>query len=169
MTNAPLFHAKMRLKELHLDSYFYGLAAWEGHNTNNKRFTEDINKKQLNGKYKTKIKFEWPLPEEFMKPNPFGYHQIIKNLNFQYDNIFVVGDSIGKDLEPAIEIGAKTIWAKYGLEFSKKNLDTLLEITPWTEQGIRSAYVEKKFIPDFIIDSFSQITEIIPKSQLDLF
>jgi FMN phosphatase YigB (HAD superfamily) len=169
ITNAPLFHAQMRLKELHLDGYFYGLAAWEGHTSENKRFAEVINQKRIDGKYNTKIKHTWSLPENFIKPSAEGYLSIIKTINVSYKNIYVVGDSITKDLAPATEIGAKTIWAKYGLDFDEKNLNTLLKITPWSQQGIQTAYSEKKISPDFIIDRFSQITDIIPSVQLNLF
>ncbi len=169
VTNAPLFHAKMRLKELYLDNFFYGLAAWEGNNFENKKFTEKINKRNIAGKYNTRIKNEWSLSEDRIKPNSYVYQKIINDINFTYDNIYVVGDSISKDLAPSIKIGAKTIWAKYGLEFEQKNLDTLLKITPWNLQGVQTAYVEKKIAPDFIINSFSEIEQIIPKVQLNLF
>lgn len=169
VTNSPLFHAKMRLKQLHFDNLFYGLAAWEGNIFEDNKYTNTVSKRLNEKGYRTKLKREWAFPSSQIKPNPIPYLQVINDLKISHKNTYVIGDSIAKDLKPADDIGAITIWAKYGLNFLKENFDTLLMITHWDKQQIENTYEHKQIVPTHIIDSFSQIKEIIPKPQLNLF
>ncbi len=169
VTNSPLFHAKMRLKQLYIDQLIYGLAGWQGFDIENNIYTKEIHNKLAGGYYSTKLKYEWSFPIEQIKPSPIPYLYIINELKASHKETYVIGDSISKDLKPAAEIGANTIWAKYGLNFSNKNFDTLLKITHWDDKKISSTYEDNSITPNYIIDSFEQIKSIVQKPQLTLF
>lgn len=170
VTNAPAYFAEARLKQLYLDNYIYGLAAWENSEIPADEYTDNIIKRNEDGFYLSKhIKRRWCFSKEELKPNPFAYLTVINDLKQSHKNTYVIGDSIYKDLNPAHEIGATTIWAKYGTTFEEKNFNTLLEMTHWDENKIKSTYEEKKITPDYSIDRFESLLEIIPRNQLRLF
>ncbi len=161
VTNAPSYFGELRLKKLGIDKYFYGIAAWEG-----KELPKGFNLESSQSNY---IQRRWEFTKEELKPNPFAYLRIISDLNISHKTTYVIGDSISKDLNPAKAIGAITIWAKYGTTFEKKNFETLLTITHWDTQDVKTAYEEKPVEPDYIVDSFSELNNIIDTPQLKLF
>jgi len=168
VTNAPVFHAEMRLKQLRIDKYFVGLAGWEGNEIPQDEYTQKIHQKFETGKYNSRINRMWSLPKEELKPNPFAYLRIIYELGISHKTTYVIGDSIGKDLEPAIKIGAIGIWAKYGTEFRRENFETLLKITNWSEEKIKNTYEARTKEPHFVVNSFSEIRKIVKPQQLKL-
>lgn len=168
VTNAPLFHAEMRLKQLRLDSLFTGLAGWEGHGIPNRYLTKKIKERIEENRYKSRIKHKWELSKEELKPNPFCYLRVINELHISHKAAYVIGDSLYKDIKPAIEIGAIGILAKYGKDFSTKNFQTLLKITNWDKEKISNVYDKKSIIPTFTVNSFSEIRKIVQPPQLRL-
>lgn len=170
VTNAPRYYGELRLNELRIDKYFLGIAGWEGHQIPDDSFSAIINKKAEQGKFLSKnIKYRWDFTREEIKPNPFAYLEVINTLNISHRNTFVIGDSISKDLAPAEEIGANTIWAKYGKLFSEKNFNTLLDITHWDQKKIEKTYNEKEVEPDHVVETFSGLKLILQGNQLNLF
>jgi phosphoglycolate phosphatase len=173
VTNAPVFQAKGRLKQLKLDHYFHGLAAWEGHHipTDDLEITKDIQMRATAGGYTSAISEQriWPLREEELKPSSTGYKRIISDLSILPGEVYIVGDSLGKDLAPAIEIEAVAVWARYGKVFQEKNMTTLLAITHWNQTRIHSTYSEDSIVPAYTIDSFGDLRGIVPTPQLALF
>lgn len=171
-TNAPLRYALWRLGQLGLSSYFTSIAAFEGHKE--PRHIADNNTDQsldeLSQRYRSPIKRRIVLKEHELKPSPAGYKAILAAEHNKFDETYVIGDSQAKDLAPAMELGAIGIWAKYGTEFDSENMDTLLQITPWTESKIRQAYdMDKQIEPDFTIEAFEEIQTFIPPRQLSIF
>ncbi len=170
VTNAPAYFAEARLKQLRLDKYIYGLAAWQNSEIPRDEYTDIIIKKNDEGYYRSKhIKRRWEFSKDEIKPNPFAYLTVLDDLKTSHKLTYVVGDSISKDLNPAQIIGAKTIWAKYGTVFKEKNFKTLLKITHWDEKKIKKTYEEDKIKPDFVIYSFGELRNIVEGSQLRLF
>lgn len=173
VTNAPVFQAKGRLKQLNIDRYFYGLAAWEGHRipVDDLEITKEIQRRDSSGNYTSAIPEQriWPLSAEEVKPSSSGYIKIITDLGVSPDQVYVVGDSLGKDLAPAIEIGAVSIWARYGKIVQEKNMATLFAITHWSEAKIQTTYSEDSIVPAHTIDSFGDLRKIVVTPQLALF
>lgn len=169
VTNAPVHHAKMRLWQLKIDKYFFGLGGWEGNTLPHDEFADEIIKKEKSGRYRTRIEKYWQFSNEEMKPNPFAYLNIISKLNVSHKKTYVIGDSMSKDIIPAKEIGAIGIWAKYGMKYSQKNFDTLLKITHWDQSKINDVYKDFSVKPDYVINSFSELTDIIESPQRSLF
>ena len=175
VSNAPFFNAQIRLKQLHIDKYFYGLAARKDLFIPEDEYTKNINQKKSALKFEsTKIVKKWILTKEQMKPNPFAYKKIMDDLKISPEDTYVIGDSIAKDIQPAIEVGAKGIWAKYGEKSDKKNLDTVLNMTNWSSAEIKKVFFDKHKEPEFIANTFNDLkhflkTDYDQQSQLSLF
>ncbi len=170
MSNAPFYNAEIRIKQLFIDKYFYGLAAREDLHLPDDEFTIRINQNKENKKYEsTKIVKKWVLKKEQLKPNTYGYSKIMEDLKVDPKNTYIIGDSILKDVQPAIEIGAKGIWAKYGEDCEKKNLDTVLSMTNWSKNEIKQVFFDKHKEPELVASSFSDLKNIIESNQLTLF
>lgn len=170
VTNAPMFHAIRRLRQLRIDNFFTGVAgALDPDIPENGEYTKKIIEKKQSGKYKTNIKMLWELSEKDVKPNPISYLQIINDIGASHKNTYVIGDSLYKDILPAQEIGAIGIWAKYGITFEEKNFKTLLKISPWDQEKIETVYDNKSAKADFSISSFMEIKNIIETPQMNLF
>lgn len=161
-SNAPLYHAYRRLRELGISRYFVGLAARE--DSSLQEGHEDIKG------YKVNIENIIRVPVEQLKPNPAGYQLIMKNLSCDPRDVYVIGDSVDKDLIPAIELGATGIWASYGTKYEQKNMDTLIRVTDWSLSEIKTAYGDPAGEHDYLkIDSFSEISQYLPVNQASLF
>ena len=65
------------------------------------------------------------------------------------------------DIVPAIEIGARSVWAKYGTSFEKKNFETLMTINCWEDAEVRKQYGEHGITPEFTIQHIAELREII--------
>lgn len=171
VSNAPFFNAEIRLKQLFLDKYFYGLAAREDLYFPKDPYTQSINLHKASGKYhSSKLIRKWKLNRDQLKPNTYAYRKIINDLNVSVDDTYVIGDSILKDVQPAIDIGAIGIWARYGEKCNSKNLDTVLKMTNWSEAEIKRTFFDKHNEPKFIADSFGDLTSIVDiGAQLSLF
>lgn len=169
-TNAPIHQAEQRLKHLFLDRCFSGLAGWQGHAVpGGIPLTDAIKQREADGKYRSHIEVLWPLPQSELKPSSAGYLHIIEEVGASPESTYVVGDSLYKDLRPALEVGATGIWARYGGDFQKKNFDTLLRITHWSSDKVSAVYDEQAIEPQYTINSFSELQTIIQVPQARLF
>ena len=171
VTNAPIYHAQMRLKQLKIEKLFYGLAGWEGHAVPDDDIsaTKIVKHRSSQGWYKTKIKKIWVLPKELLKPDTNSYLKIINEIGCTSKQCVVIGDSIQKDLVPALEHDIMAVWAKYGRDFNGSNFETLLKITDWSEEKVQSTYFDDSIVPSYTIDCFSQLTKIIFPPQMSIF
>ena len=161
VTNAPLFLTSRRLAQLRIDHLFTGLAAWEGFKV------ADNNPYVSRRLWKSRVKRTWAFPKAALKPNPHVYRVVLRDLGIPPERTWVVGDSIEKDVRPALEIGAQGVWARYGLTHDSENMDTLLGVTYWSEDAIQRIYSESDVEPSRSVDSFDELLDLLPV-QLDL-
>ena len=170
LTNAPIQKAYNRIRELGLIGLFDGLAGWEGKENDNilesKGEIEEVSKV---GQRKIKDKKMWALKEDHLKPSTKAYEHLMSELNVLPEEVYVVGDSIEKDLLPASKLHAKCIWAKYGTIMNQKNYETLLKITYWSKQKIETTYSKKSLENMYSIEKFEEIKDIIVPNQQVLF
>ncbi|MGH8593755.1 MAG: hypothetical protein ACREV3_07840, partial [Gammaproteobacteria bacterium] len=63
------------------------------------------------------------------------------------------------------------VWAKYGQDVKKSNFDTLARVTFWSDQAINNQIINdtQSFAPDYVINTFEELVEIIPPKQRRLF
>lgn len=163
VTNSPVFETLGRLHTLGITRHFGGLVAWRGPDPVANLLADRI--------AETRIGWVLPLEATALKPNPAAYASALAALGpaVVRDSVWVLGDSLNKDLQPATALGAVTIWARYGRDFNQRNFDTLLRVTHWSEERIQSTYVCDAFKPDHTIDSLKELRRIIPPRQPALF
>ncbi len=162
VTSAPIYFGEWRLKKLGIDKYVQGILGWEGNDIPQNKFTEQIRKNIARDVYRSKhIRYRWAESKENIKPNPASYLRVIDQFKVHCKNTYVIGDSLGKDIVPAIEIGARSVWAKYGTSFEKKNFETLMTINCWEDAEVRKQYGEHGITPEFTIQHIAELREII--------
>lgn len=169
VTNSPAYLAQKRLYDLGIDKYVDILVAWEGVDLAESERSRYNPNRSLRDR--SRVKEVRTFPKRNAKPNPTPFEIAMETHNIAPENAWAIGDSLQKDLAPAATLGIKTIWARYGAAFdaSSKDSRTLLSITNWTDEEIKLTHTTMSFIPDFTIDQFSEIQDILPESQPDLF
>jgi FMN phosphatase YigB (HAD superfamily) len=151
VTNAPIYHVHKRLVDLDIFNFADGLFAWRGSKID-QRDSEHFRKyKERLEAIITKNELIVELEDEQRKPSSYSYEYIKKKFPY-VSNFIVVGDSISKDLTPAKLHGYNTIFAKYGTVVKKKNIDTLLNITPWSNEEV-SQHNIADLPPDYVAES----------------
>lgn len=167
VTNAPYYHAVRRLQDIGAFEFFSGLVAWEGKAPPSEDKDAAVRYKKVRDFAARKLRFFEVFTKAHSKPDPFPFTLIEKQIGTNAIT-FCLGDSVSKDLAPSSRLRASTIWARYGTVVNEKNLNTVLQITPWTEGDIQR-HSMMEFFPDFVIDAPSEILPIIPHWRSDLF
>lgn len=102
------------------------------------------------------------VPIQYTKPNTFVIDKIIREYGIERKNIFMVGDSIEKDVIMAQKAEIQDIWAEYGTKYQKSYGSVLRSITPWSRTKQRKEGVfQKKIEPAYVISNFAEIKDII--------
>lgn len=109
------------------------------------------------------------LPREQLKPNPAAYLEALARLNVRKAAIWIIGDSLQKDLSAAGGVNATSVWAKYGHVFDQRNFDTLVRITHWSQERINATYDTTVMKPDHIAEDFSSLLDFVGLWQRELF
>ncbi len=156
VTNAPLFLTTRRLAQLRLDHLFAGLAAWEGFEA------ADDNPYVKHRQWQSRIPRTWSFPKDLLKPNTHTFRAVLHDIGIPPDRAWVVGDSLEKDIRPALEIGAQGIWARYGMTHEQENMDTLLRVTHWGDDAIERVYAVGGVQPSRAIDRFDELLDVLP-------
>ena len=169
-TNAPKFHALRRLRQLRIEKYFDALVCWEGAELTYDEHSKRIIDKDDNGEYKSKIDIQniIVLPKEKLKPNIDGYKILLDKFNILPKNCYILGDSISKDVNPANQLNANGIWAKYGVNTIEKNMKTILSISNWDKKKLENIYFVEFEEPKLILNDFSELKNIFSINQLEL-
>jgi len=161
LSDAPEFQADRRLKFLRIARFFDRLRSWEGYDVPDYA-PRDVLEKLEAGKYESRISLEsFDLSDA--KPNPKTLRLILREFQLSPENVYLVGDSLWKDIGLAQSVGVHDIWARYATQaINKENIDTLLRITPWTKEEFAKSQEAKHLItPTYVIDDFSEVKAII--------
>lgn len=170
VTNAPLYLAQLRLWELKIDRFFDGLIAWEGNPTPaiGDKFVGDFIEPSTSRRL-TRVKWCASVKSDARKPATDAYELALDKVGVEPSACWVVGDSLEKDLVPARKLGAKTVLAAYGKSVASKDIETLLRVTHWSDKEVDTHYTTSTFDPDYAIDSFDELTSILPHNIPTLF
>lgn len=169
VTNSGALQALDRLRRLGINGLVDGIVAWD-HDVAGRADSETEYDTLLAGRaQRSGVAWVRAIPTEQLKPNQAAYQEAFAGLGLAADNIWILGDSLYKDLSPAAGLGATSIWARYGQRFEQRNFNTLLRITHWSEEKIRTAYDDEVLVPDRTIESFSELLDIIDLRQGELF
>jgi phosphoglycolate phosphatase-like HAD superfamily hydrolase len=128
-TNAPLHQAIRRLERLDVATWFAGIAArcsFAGPTSSRLPVTAMAH--SCSGY--APIDHRWQFDPPDLKPSDRMYRHALLATNTQPANALVVGDSLANDLVPALGLGARGAWARYGLHVDTGLWETLLAVTP---------------------------------------
>jgi phosphoglycolate phosphatase len=164
VTNAPVAYAYKRLSKLRIVNLFDGIGGKLDFDVPAGKVTEKILGKSAEGFFNPAI-LTWAFNDGELKPGHEGYARVIKDFKTTPDRVWVVGDNTQRDLAPAIKLGATGIWARYGENVDKKNLETILRLTSWRKDKIMSVPIDAPFLE---IHDFSELINILPASQMSL-
>jgi FMN phosphatase YigB (HAD superfamily) len=159
-TDAPIHQAIRRLRYLRLDRFIDGIVA-------NSWFKRE----RFAGYYTLvtalpgfanpprRFNVQWRLADSDLKPNSRILDRIVGLLADKKTYVLVVGDSIQRDVEPALKGGYAAAWARYGRR------DVSAE--PLLQSVVHSRLPDlltKPAIPQNCtpIDSFGEVLEILP-------
>lgn len=165
LSDAPEFQAHRRLKFLRIGRFFDRLRSWEGHDVPD-HAARDVLEKLEAGEYKSRVSLQsFDLSDA--KPSPKILRSILSEFQLSPENVYLVGDSLWKDIALAQKVGVHDIWARYATQaINKENIDTLLRITPWTQEELAESQEAKHLIaPTYVIDDFSEVKAIIISHQ----
>jgi phosphoglycolate phosphatase len=167
-SNSPRIQAEMRLKYLRIDRFFDELWSWYSEEIPTNVPKEVLNK-YIAGKYDVTSlrKSEFSLAQS--KPNQEILQSMLEKHDLHPEKTYIVGDNLYTDISAAQEAGIRDIWSRYSQVKQEKNLDTLRQITPWSDEEIARDKESKRTItPTYTIDDFEEIKKIIGSRQLSL-
>lgn len=159
-TNAPGYLGLRRLYQLGLLKHFEHVFTWTGFSQEGE--VEVQKEKSLNNWFSAHGGTVHTFNDDNVKPSPamFAAVKAIYGPSAEY---YAVGDSIKKDLTPAaLEIGATTVWAKYGTLVDAADVATLDKIVPWSDAQ-KNLHYDNSSVADplFTINRFDEILDVI--------
>jgi phosphoglycolate phosphatase len=113
-TDAPIHEAMRRLRALEIDCYFTGIVAQSWFHRKNGTIIVLLDELPGHRRTPRHLKFVWRASWDNRKPCELIYRKIALGMGINLRNIVVIGDSIERDLQPAIDLGCIGIWASYG-------------------------------------------------------
>jgi phosphoglycolate phosphatase len=106
-----------------------------------------------------------PVPRAERKPNPELLRDICHREEIRPEEAYYVGDSLTRDMSMAKAAGVTAVWARYGTRYDRNLWKILVRVTHWTPEDVaREEELKKQYDriePDFTIDSFSELREIL--------
>lgn len=170
-TDGPYTYNLPKINALGLKNRLDGLVAWVPSSSDlprDRRLNEELPLNWfIEGRDDTRPASHILVPLSDKKPSPKTLGKIVEHFGLDQDNTWVVGDSIEKDIAPALQMGLKAVWAKYGKIYAEKNWDTLVQVTPWRPSVVASEQQKASSIcPSHTIDSFQQLMSILPSTDL---
>lgn len=186
LTDASQYQIEKRLKLLHISHFFDYLIAKQNFHISDEDIqllvdTRGFGKKNSTKDYKNRYKNnllkspsaiskKTQISVEQLKPKLYSFELIKIKYNISKDNIYMVGDSISKDIAFAKKLGIKDIWAKYGKAIEKKNIETMNRISYWSDEKKRiEKIMQTELYPSMTINDFAEVRNVFKYVQCSLF
>lgn len=169
-TDAPIHEAVRRLRKLKIDKYVTGLVAQQWFRRRPKKsFAIALTDVPGFGAPPRKFRIVWRIPSSERKPSASVYSRIRSEFDIESHRVAVVGDSITRDLSPAIDNGMRAIWARYGKRSGGAATEQLLmRVVPSRHPEVGHAIRDDSTLA-VTIDSFHQVIETMPVQQVIWF
>jgi FMN phosphatase YigB (HAD superfamily) len=165
-TDAPIHEAMRRIRCLEIDRYITGLVAQQWFRRR-RRTTFVVPLRTVPGFMAPprRFKIAWRVPYIDRKPNAAMYERIRCVFDIPAERVTVIGDSVPRDLAPAVQIGMRTVWARYGRRTGSADETLLMKVVPHRLPEVGARVVDD-CASDFQVDSFREILEVMPVQQL---
>ena len=151
-SDAFAFWADYRLTHLQIRKYFDAIYAVDNYSIGNCDIVQEY------------IRSENVIPilKEYAKPSTIIINKVIGQYHLRKENVFLLGDSMEKDVLTAKHAGINDIWAKYGTASSKGYGELLHIITPWKKEKTSESKTSlQKIEPSFVISNFEELKDIV--------
>lgn len=162
-TDAMMFYAVYRVKQLGVEQLLDGLVAPRDHGLPKGTRPEDVRSYSEAEKYETIISFKKELEPGILKPNPGCLHEILRDFAIKPEETIYVGDSLHKDIYMAQRCGVYDVDAEYGRDYNPDYYRQLVEISHWTKADVVRELDLKtlNIFPTFTISCFGDILKVI--------
>lgn len=161
VTNAPFFQAHRRLGQLGLVDHFDALGAWEGFEIPRDPLVLDVRERFKRGEYAPRVPAHRAFGRNSLKPRDHMFRWALKAASSQPQRALAVGDSLAKDIAPALALGMAGAWSAYGARPSSDDFELLLRVTPWRQNEITETYsaaADLDFVP---LNRFDDLVEVL--------
>lgn len=162
-TDAPIHEAMRRLHHLGCDRYISGIVAQRGIRRGNKRSVLLLKELPGHARPSRRSSLIWRTSPEEKKPNLLIYERISSQLGLRPNEITVIGDSVARDLLPALQLGFTGVWARYGRRDNRKE-SLLKSLVPDVLPEARSTQAVPSTVPT--VDRFQDVLNYLPVQQL---
>ncbi|WP_234532985.1 HAD family hydrolase [Streptomyces shenzhenensis] len=152
VSNAPIREVLRRVRCLRLQEQLDALVAWEGSHTGDRHLAHRTAPTGLALRTFTDAK---------QKPSTRPYREALRYFAPEdHGKVIVIGDSVANDLVPGRNIGAVTVWARYGSGYAPENYATVRRLSFWKPEKLKDVYDSGVMEPDEVIDDFTQLLHI---------
>jgi len=164
-TDAMMFYATRRLKQLGVEHFFSGLVAPRDHGLPPGVRPEWVRSSDDESKYQPLIPHVEELEPGLAKPNPEILLEIVRDFDTRREATVYVGDSLHKDVYMAQLAGVHDIYASYGRSYPREYFAELVEITHWTAEDVaRERDLHRISVePSQVIDSIRELPSALDK------
>ncbi|XVV15287.1 HAD family hydrolase [Actinoplanes sp. CA-131856] len=163
-TDAPIHEAMRRLKAMRLDVYLTGIVAqyWRRRRPGYALLMSEL---PGHARASSRRRFAWRTSQNEKKPNSQVYARIADHLGCEADRVTVIGDSVERDLLPAVQLGFGAVWARYGRRDRAEDHLMMRRIVPDVLPEVRR---KGPALPSQIsaADRFEDILSYLPVQQM---
>lgn len=162
ITDALMFHAVTRLKQLEVEDLYDGIFAPPDHGFPPGTTPKDVRFYDNPMAYETKIPIKIELNPSIRKPDRGVLLIVLNSFNVKPEEAVYIGDSLSRDVLLAQKCGVHDIYAQYGQKYNLNHYEELLKITYWpkAEEDTSSPI---KIKPTFVARCFSDLSCIIQR------
>jgi FMN phosphatase YigB (HAD superfamily) len=163
-TDAMMFYAAARIRQLCLENELDGLVAQQDHGLPPGLEAADV-RQYDDDWYRPRLSYVEELPPELMKPNPDVLSEILTQMAVSSSEAVFVGDSLTRDISMAQSAGVHDVYAAYGVSHDSALYARLVEVTHWTDEDVaRETQLKQLDVrPSWTIDSFPELLHVIEK------
>lgn len=166
LTSAPQHNVMGKLHRLGMLPYIDVVVAWRGYNPEEDEVAKSI--RGSSGRHRQYRQELIPLEREELKS--IGMTKLLKRFGVRADETAMVGDSLQSDIRPAVTLGIRAFWARYGLNFDVSNRHTIEAITPGGADAVAHAYSLSPVPADVsVLNSLCDLTKYLRVGQESLF
>ncbi|HEY6329917.1 MAG TPA: HAD family hydrolase [Blastocatellia bacterium] len=162
-TDAMMFYAAYRVKQLGIERLFDGLVAPRDHGIPEGVSLEDVRSSDDPERYVSAVPVADELNSATVKPDPIILRKILNDFGVSPEEAVYVGDSLHKDIHMAQSCGVYDVFARYGRNYNPQYYRQLVEITHWTDEDVERELKLKglNIKPTFVISSFPELKTVI--------
>jgi phosphoglycolate phosphatase-like HAD superfamily hydrolase len=163
-TDAMMFYAMYRLRQLGIEPYFDGLVAPRDHGLPPGVLPRWVRSHADDpASYEPQVPFVRELEPTMLKPNPQILQEILYAFGIKPYEALYLGDSLYKDVVMAQQAGVHAVLAAYGRHCDPEHYRKLVEITHWTDEDVEVELALRRtpVKAEHQIDSFSKLREVL--------